>query len=118
MIACGDLTVAARNGRSRCFATALEAGAAGVAAEGRAPRSQHRVQVERVNAPIGHIARLRRSCAHLERSGSRRSQLPPARHEMYEWLQRHGQFTIFAEEHRTLPGAYTNPYAACVLKRE
>ena len=28
------------------------AGAAGVATEGRAPRGQHRVQVERVNTPI------------------------------------------------------------------
>ena len=34
----------------------------------------------------------------------------PLATELYEWLQRRGPFTVFAEEHRAIPGAYTNPF--------
>lgn len=34
----------------------------------------------------------------------------PLASELYDWLQRRGPFTVFAEEHRAVPGAYTNPF--------
>ena len=43
--------------RRGCVAQLRAAGAAWIATEGRAPRSQHHVQVERVNASVGDAVR-------------------------------------------------------------